>query len=147
MINVLRYLRESTALGAKDISGYTITNAALDYSESFQPGGMDEVALFISPGATATGTGPAFTATLQVSPDGGTTWFAVKNARPSTTDATVVVATTSGNYSNQFDLPVVETGEASKPLYRFAFTYANADNDFESVSMWLAMRKRNQRHP
>lgn len=144
MINVLRYLRDPSG---QDINAQTFTGSADTLSEQFQPGGMDEVGLMVSPGNTASGTTPAFTATLQVSPNAGTTWFDCPQSRASATAAEVVVATTSVNYCEFWDLPVVETGEASKPLYRFKFTYANSNNVFTSVSCWLAMRKRNQRHP
>lgn len=146
-MSILRYLRTSAALGSADINAYAITNAALDYSESFAVDTSDEVGIMILNGAaTATGTGPAMTASLEVSPDGGTSWFASPIAVGTTTQAEVVCAsiTPLAEFLAFFWVPLAPSGSKSKPLYRWAFTYDNADNDVPGVTMWVSARNRNQ---
>jgi hypothetical protein len=145
-MTILRYLRESSALGSADINAYSILNAALDYSESFAVGTADEVALFIKNGAaTATGTGPAMTASLEVSPDGGTAWFAAPVSINSTTQAEVAIASITPLVQAYLYtwIGIAPSGTKSQPLYRWAFTYDNADNDVPAISMWLSVRNRN----
>jgi hypothetical protein len=148
VISVFRKLRTSVALGSVDISGYTVTNASLNYSESFAPAGMDVAGIIIDPGSTATGTAPDTEASLQFSPDGGTTWVAVPGAGEN--GATASVSPTVGTGSTVMyyvKLPVSESGAGQNPLYRWAFTYNNADNDFAGYNAWLFQRKYAQRHP
>ena len=143
---MIRLLRKSTALGGGDISGITITNADLTYSESFSPDNNDEVGIVVSLGATSTGTNPTCAAALQFSPD-GVHWGAVAQDSPSATASSTGALAKGTSVSIEacqyWKLPVAESNSvASNPLYRFAFTYANADNDFDTVSMWLALRQR-----
>lgn len=146
-LSALRYLKSSVALGAAEIKAYVITNAALTYSESFAPGGMDEVTFMIAPGNTATGTSPTIAVALEMSPDGGTTFIPVVADAGATTSIASGALSTGTNVAFRISLPLVESGSASSPLYRFAFTYANADNDFAVVNMWLALRKFGVRTP
>jgi hypothetical protein len=145
MISVLRLLRESTGLGSDDINARTVTNADLNYSESFSPQGMDVAGIVLSPGNTATGTAPTIAAALEMSPDGGTTWAGVPKRDGSTASVTTGAVSTGSVQAVFCELPLSESGVASNPLYRWAFTYANADNDFVAVSAWLNMRRFNQR--
>ena len=143
MLSVLRRLQN--AAGA-DIEDLVVTNGDLAYSETFAPGGFDVCALFISTGATATGTSPTIAAALQASPDNGTTWFAVSQKGAATAVATGALSVDAA-LTCMGDIPISESGESAGPLLRWAFTYANADNDFAAINCWLVMRKFNQRHP
>lgn len=140
MLSILRYLKESVALGSDDINGVTVTNANLNYSESFAPGGMDAIGIILDPGNTSTGTAPTIAAALQVSADGGTTW-APCSFKGSATAFSTGAKAAGAPICIIGEVPAVEAGEATKPLYRWAFTYNNADNDFVSVSAWLVGRK------
>lgn len=144
MISVLRKLK---SLAGAELTAYTVTNAALTASESFAPGGMDMVGILIAAGSTATGTTPTITAALECSPDNGSNWFAVPYEDGASTASASAAASTTTNVSFFCRVPLSETGESSNPLLRWVFTYNNADNDFEALDCWLAMRKYNQRHP
>jgi len=146
MLSIFRVLKESVALGSDDISARTVTNADLNYSETFAPGGMDAIGIVLDPGATATGTTPTIAAALQVSYDGGTTFVPVAHKGGVTAISTGALSA-SGPLAIQSEVPVVETGTGVNALYRWAFTYANADNDFVSVSAYLTGRKFAQRVP
>jgi hypothetical protein len=145
MISVIRLLRESVALGSNDINARVVTNADLDYSESFSPNGMDVAGIVMDPGNTSTGTAPTIAAALQLSLDEGTTWVAVPKIDGSTAPVTTGAVAAAADQAIYAWLPASESGSASNPLYRWAFTYANADNDFAAVTCWLVMRKFNQR--
>jgi len=147
MLSVSRYLKDSVALGGADINAYTVTNAALDYSESFAPAGMDTIGIALHTGSTATGTSPTVAAALEVSLDGGTLWMPVSDGRGVVTAASTGAIGTGTNIVFACEAPVVESGVAGSPLYRWAFVYANADNDFVAVSAWLIQRKYAQIHP
>lgn len=147
MLSVSRYLKDSVALGSLDINARTITNAALDYSESFAPAGMDFAGLAFHTGSTATGTSPTIAAALEVSLDGGTLWMPVPNSSGSVTASTSGAIGTGTNMVYWVEIPAIESGVANSPLYRWAFTYANADNDFVAFSAWLLQRKQGQIHP
>lgn len=145
MLSILRKLKSKAGL---ELTNYTITNAALTASETFAPAGMDVLGIFISPGATSTGTSPSLTAALEVSPDGGTTWGDVQAVEGGVTaSASPAVTVAGGSESFYCKAPISESGVASDVLYRWVFSYNNADNDFASVNMWLFGRKFNQRHP
>lgn len=144
MLGILRKLDD--AAGAV-IDAVTITNAALTASESFAPGGMDAIGLFLNPGNTATGTTPTIAFALEMSPDGGTSWGAVTKPDGSTASVTTGAIGTGSAQVVWTELPVVETGASSDILYRWAVTYNNADNDFVAVTAWLMGRKFNQRAP
>ena len=144
---MIRLLRKSTALGGGDIDGIVITNADLTYSESFSPDNNDEVGLVVSMGATSSGTGPTCAAALQFSPNGGVNWGAVAQDSPSSTASSTGALAKGTSVSleacSYWKLPVTESESVgSNPLYRWAFTYANADNDFAKVSMWHCLRQR-----
>lgn len=148
---MIRFLR--TSAGA-DINGVGASSASVvvDYSESFSPDNNDEVGLIVSLGATSSGTAPTLTAALQFSPDGGTHWGAVPQSDASTTAATTGALSKGTSVSLEairyWKLPVVESNSVgSNPLYRWAFTFNNADNAFTKVSYWLALRKRAQQTP
>jgi hypothetical protein len=147
MLSVSRFLKDSTALGGADINAYTVTNAALDYSESFAPAGMDTIGIALHTGSTATGTAPTIAAALEVSLDGGTLWIPVSDDRGDVTAATTGAIGTGTNIAFAVEAPAVESGVSNSPLYRWAFTYANADNDVLAVSAWLIMRKYGVRTP
>lgn len=144
MISVVRFLRQSAALGSADLNALAITNATLDYSESFSPNGMDVAGIAISVN-TLTGTTPTITVALEVSPDGGSTWFSVPKRDASATAVTTAALVTGGKQLLFAEIPVSESGAASNPLYRWAFVYNDADNDSSALSAWLIMRKFNQR--
>lgn len=146
MLSILRYLKKSVALGGGDINAATVTNGDLTYSESFAPGGMDAIGIILDPGNTSSGTTPTIAAALQVSADGGTTWAPCSFKGSATAFATGAKAK-STPISIIGEIPAVESGEATKPLYRWAFTYAAADNDFTAVTCWLVGRKFGQPVP
>lgn len=148
MISVFRKLRTSEALGSVDIDSYTVTSASLNYSESFAPAGMDVAGVMIDPGSTASGTAPDTEASLQFSPDGGTTWASVPGAGEGGLTASVSPTIGTGSTVMYFiKVPVSESGVGQNPLYRWAFTYNNADNGFTGYNAWLFQRKFAQRHP
>lgn len=144
MISVLRRLKN--AAGAA-ITNEVVTNSSLTLSETIAPGGMDAIGILLDVGSTATGTTPTIQATLQCSPDGGTSWFDVtaKGGTVSVSSGALSAGATAKVY--WADVPLAESGEATNPLLRWAFSYNHTDNDFAAINAFVAMRKFNQRHP
>ena len=138
-------LRNLRTLAGVSIDSISITGATT-CSEEFAVDTADEIGLMCLNGpATATGTTPAVTFSLEMSPDGGDTWFNSPIAVNTTTQAQIVIASLTPALENFYFPygPLAPSGSKSKPLYRWVFTWANADNTLAKYSMWLSVRNRN----
>jgi len=111
---------------------------------------MDKVGIIFKGGDTLSGDAASLTVdiALWMSPDGGTTWCPAPAADNASTGAALTQIAASSTIVGEFwPLFLSESGQASNPLYRFAFTYGGATTTVEGAKIWLVQRKFNQRHP
>jgi len=137
-MNVLRYLR---SYAGADLNAAVISTVSHTMSEWFSFSDADKVGIAASVGAawTATTTNTLDIA-LEMSPDGGTTWFPSPAAENASTGAALTQITTTSNVAEFWPVNIIQGGKATNALGRFTFTYG-ATNDEIPVSIWLSLRK------